>query len=168
MIKPKTKAELLALAESERKILEDVLLSLSEGAWTDPTVTDAGWEVKDVLSHLTAWQSMFFDWYAAGLRGEVPPLPALGYKWNQTPALNQMIFERYKDRSVQELRDAFESSHARLLALIGEIPEDNLTAPGRYAWTKNWTLLQYTDAVAGRHYHWASDMIRKWAKKRRG
>jgi len=49
------------------------------------------WSVKEVLAHLVEWEQMVVGWYRVGHGGEVPELPAPGYKWNQTPPLNQML-----------------------------------------------------------------------------
>jgi hypothetical protein len=43
----------------------------------------------------------------AGRRNKVPQLPAPGFKWNQTPALNQQIFEQYRDWSLNDVLAKF-------------------------------------------------------------
>ena len=70
------KQELLSEIRRERRLLDDALALLSVRQMTKAGVTRGGWSVKDVLAHLVEWQQMNLDWYAAGLRGETPAIPA--------------------------------------------------------------------------------------------
>ena len=88
MPRPTSKTDLLAAIEKERSALETYLETLTLEQMTDPGIVGE-WSVKDVLAHLIEWEQMVLGWHAAGLRGETPELPAPGFKWNQTPALNQ-------------------------------------------------------------------------------
>jgi hypothetical protein len=61
---------------------------------------------------------MCLGWYRAGQIGEVPALPAPGFKWNQTPALNQKIYEQYRDKPLAEIQTLFKDSHSEILGVI--------------------------------------------------
>ena len=43
-----------------------------------------------------------------------PQTPAAGYKWFQLPALNQQIYERYRDRPLEEILAKACASHQEL------------------------------------------------------
>ena len=73
------KQELLSEIRLERAALDDALAPLTPRHMTMAGVTKGGWSVKDVLAHLVEWQAMNLDWYAAGLRGERPAIPAPGF-----------------------------------------------------------------------------------------
>jgi hypothetical protein len=52
--------------------------------------------LRDVLGHLHHWHLMLLDWYAVGMSGKKAAMPAEGYKWSETPALNRWIWEQYR------------------------------------------------------------------------
>jgi hypothetical protein len=85
------KQELLNEIRRERSALDDALMLLTLRQMTKGGVTRGGWSVKDVLAHLVEWQQMNLAWYAAGLRGEKPAVPAPGFTLRELPRLNDMI-----------------------------------------------------------------------------
>ncbi len=89
MPRPTSKRDLMVAIDQERGKLEAILVTLKPEQMVEPGVVGE-WSVKDVLAHLVEWEQMALGWYRAGLRGETPDLPAPGYKWNQTPQLNQI------------------------------------------------------------------------------
>ena len=160
MPRPTSKQELLAAIERERGVLETTLENLTPEQTTEPGIV-GDWSVKDVLAHLIEWEQMCLGWYKAGLRGEVPPLPAPGFKWNQTPELNQKIYEEYCHLPLDEILKRFHSSHNEILAVIQELSNENLFTPGQFTWTKKNTLGTYMVSATSSHYHWANTEIRK-------
>ena len=164
MAKRMSKAELLEEIQGERAKLEATLAGLNKTQMTQPGVTEAGWAVRDVLAHLVDWEQRGLEWYAAGLRGEKPELPAPGMKWSELPRLNQQIFEKSRRRALQKVLDEFQASYQRVLSVVQAMPAEDLEVPGRFAWTGKWTVGQFMAANSGSHYRWARDLIRKWAK----
>lgn len=167
MPKPKTKADLLIEAESEYAALEQFLAALQAAQMLSPGALGK-WSVKDVLAHLFEWQHMFFGWYEAGLRGETPPMPAAGYKWNQLPALNHAIYLRYRDLPLDEVLDRFRASHRQTLELIQTFSAEELAQPGRFAWAGQHALCGFISANCGSHYRWARTAMRKGLSKSQG
>jgi len=94
------KKELLLEIQRERIALDDTLALVPIRRMTKAGVTRGGWSVKDVLAHLVEWQQMNLDWYAAGLRGEKPAMPAPGFTLRELPRLNQMIYLKHHRRSL--------------------------------------------------------------------
>jgi nicotinamidase-related amidase len=103
-------------------------------------------------------------WYEAGVRGEKPATPAKGYKWSELPALNQDIYERYKDAQLDAVRTQLDTSHKHMLAGIESLAEDELFTPGRHKWTGVSTLAAYINSCGGAHYRWARTGIRRGTK----
>jgi hypothetical protein len=89
-------------------------------------VTRGGWSVKDVLAHLIEWQQMNFDWYAAGLRGEKPPMPAPGFTLRELPRLNEMIYRKHHRRSLEAVLQDYRSYHKRVVTLVETLPDIDL------------------------------------------
>lgn len=166
MPRPIDKVHLLAESQKEFESLDEFLSGLELDEATRPG-TLGEWSVKDVLAHLYEWQQMFFRWYEAGLRGEKPAVPAEGYKWSQLPALNQKIFESYRDCPLHEIAELLRTSHQKTMALVKTLPGETLTTPGLYPWMNQNTLIAYLAANTSSHYHWARTEMRKGLKKRR-
>ena len=160
MPRPASKDDLLAAIEKERTALEAYLDGLTETQMTEPDLVGE-WAAKDVLAHLIEWEQMCLSWYQAGLRGETPELPAPGYKWNQTPALNQMIFEKHRDRPLADILAEFNASHQEIMQIITELNNTQLFTAEQYPWTKKNTLGAYFVSATSSHYLWARKEIQK-------
>ena len=163
MPRPTSKADLLAAIDKEREVLEELLGTLTPEQMVVPGVVGE-WSVKDVLAHLIEWEQMVLGWYRAGLRGEIPELPAPGYKWNQTPQLNQMIYEKHRDRPLDEVMELFGALHQEILDVIKKLSNEELFTTGKYAWTKKNTMGTYFVSATSSHYLWARKEIRKGRK----
>lgn len=159
------KAELLSEIYRERVALDDTIAGLTPRQMTMAGVTRGGWSVKDILGHLVEWQQMNLDWYAAGLRGEKPVIPAPGYTLRELPRLNQMIRRKHHRRSLQAVVQDYRSYHQRVVTLIESLPDTDLVTLGRFSWTgPSWTLSDYLRAATAAHYLWARTRIRRWRR----
>jgi hypothetical protein len=157
------KKDLLIEIQHERNALDDALALLSPRQMTKPGVTRGGWSVKDVLAHLVEWQQMNLDWYAAGLRGEKPAMPALGFTLRELPRLNEMIYRKHHRRSVAAVMRDYQTYHERVVELIESLSDSDLITLGRFSWTGgSWTLSDYLRASTAAHYLWARKRIRHW------
>lgn len=160
MPRPLNKTQLLAVAHKEFHKLETYLSSLSPEQMKASNAPQKS--VKDILAHLYEWQQMFFIWYAAGLRAEMPDVPAPGYKWSQLPALNQAIYEKYNHLSLDDALTWFRASHAKTMQFIESLSDGELTTPGLYPWMNRNTLLANLNSTTGSHYVWAVKEIKKF------
>jgi hypothetical protein len=157
------KKELLEAIQRERSALDDALALLSVRQMTTAGVTRGGWSVKDILAHLVEWQQMNLDWYAAGVRGEKPALPAPGFTWRELPRLNEMIYRKHHRRSLQAVKSDYLSYHKRIVELIEAVPDADLVTSNRFSWTgSSWTLSDYFRANTAAHYLWARKRIQRW------
>ena len=159
------KQQLLAEIAGQRTALDECLALIPARLMTKAGVTHGGWSVKDILAHLVEWQQMNFDWYAAGQRGEKPAMPAPGFTLRELPRLNQMIYRKHHRRPLRAVLQDYESYHARILALIHTLSDEDLVTLGRFSWTgPSWTLSDYLRASTAAHYLWARTRIRRWWK----
>jgi len=157
------KKELLKEIERERQALDETLALLTTRQMTTPGVTPGGWSVKDVLAHLVEWQQMNLDWYAAGLRGEKPAMPAPGYTLRELPRLNEMIYRKHHRRSLRAVMEDYHAYHERVVKLIASLKDDELVTLERFSWTgPSWTLSDYLRASTAAHYLWARKRIRRF------
>jgi hypothetical protein len=159
-------SELLAEIQLERTMLEETLSPIPTRLMTRAGVTRGGWSIKDVLAHLVEWQRMNLDWYAAGLRGEKPAMPAPGFTLREIPRLNKMIYQKHHRRSLEAVLEDYRSYHERIVTLITRLSDTDLITLGRFSWTgPSWTLSDYLRAGTAAHYLWARTRIRRWWKK---
>src|SRR5512134_3563854 len=126
------KQDLLAEIRVERAALDQTLALLTPRQMTRAGVTRGGWSVKDVLAHLVEWQRMNLDWYAAGLRGEKPAMPAPGFTLRELPRLNEMIYRKHHRRSLRAVLQDYRSYHERVVDLINALPDADLITLGRF------------------------------------
>jgi hypothetical protein len=160
--------ELLKEIQRERTALDETLAPLTPREMTRAGVTRGGWSVKDILAHLVEWQRMNLDWYAAGLRGEKPPIPAPGYTLRELPRLNQMIYRKHHRRPLQAVIEDYRSYHERVVALIESLSDADLVTLERFSWTgPSWTLSDYLRASTAAHYLWARTRVRRWLRAQR-
>jgi uncharacterized protein (TIGR03083 family) len=156
---------LLLAIDRERGALDAFLATLTPEQMVAGGVVSE-WSVKDVLAHLIEWEQMVLAWYAAGLRGETPQLPAPGYKWSELPQLNQAIYEKHRDRPLEAILAQYAASHAEIVALIQQLSDDELFEARRYSWTRSNTLGAYFVSATSSHYLWARNELRKGVKRK--
>jgi hypothetical protein len=166
MPRPTSKVQLLEYARENFEKLQKEIADLTQEQKIDPGVV-GDWSVKDVLAHLLEWQRMSRSWYAAGKRGETPVTPSEDYTWREIPALNQHIYETYKDNPLDEIERDFLASHDEMMALIETMDDEELFTPKVYKWTKSTTLGSYLTSSTSSHYDWARKEIRWGLKAKR-
>lgn len=159
-----SKEELVASIEAEHQRFVELLSNipadfyLVEGVWGD------GWNIRDLLAHLTEWEQMFLSWFRDGQDGRQPDMPAKGFKWNQTPALNRAIWKKHKQRTVAEIMAEFETSYEEIFSLAQRLSAQELLEPGRFAWTGKNSLTTYLGANTVSHYRTATRILQRWLR----
>lgn len=165
MAVPKTKEDLLYQAEENYKKLNLLVDSYSEEAEKKefPPGT-MNRNIRDVLGHLYHWHLLMFDWYDQGMKGEEPPMPAPGYKWNQLSDLNLMIWEKCQQIPLSEIRKNLDQSHQKSMEIIKAHSQEELFEKKRYPWTGSSSMATYFRVNTAGHYNWAYKLIRKVLK----
>lgn len=163
MSRPANKLQLTASAREERQKLDDFLSTLTPDQMTQDGILGP-WSAKDVLAHLYEWEQMVLHWYIAGKRGETPAVPAEGYKWSQILALNQYIYEKHRDRQLEQVLALYRQSHAQVMETIEARSEKELFTPGLHPWMNKNYLASYFASCTSSHYRWARTEMRKGLK----
>ncbi|HZS89698.1 MAG TPA: DinB family protein [Chloroflexota bacterium] len=107
----------------------DTLVAAVEGASADPNVRGkAGWNLGQVLAHITAWEE-------EGIQ-QIPALAAGGAdKEYDDDTVNAAIAASAEKKSLAEIRDSFEATHARLIGVIQGLDESIFASPNpTYDW----------------------------------
>lgn len=110
---------------------------------------------RDVLMHLYEWHAMLERWYREGMDGDIPSMPAPGYKWSTIKLLNMQIWENYQDVTLNKAIKKLKLSHERVMDLIKSHSNEEITTKQYYKWTKTSNLYSYFAANTFQHYIWA-------------
>ena len=161
MSRPTTRAQLLDAMDAEYARLRQSVARLPAELRDRPGACDA-WSVKDLLAHLHAWQVMLLAWEAEGAAGGSPVIPAPGYTWTTTPALNEEIRMRTRDDPWEAVCARLDESHARVRSLIAGW-EGDLFAKGVVRWTGSTSVGAYAVSATSSHDAWATTLIRRFA-----
>ena len=153
-----SKAELLDAIRKEWKALSDKMSSLSQEELVFPGAM-GDWSVKDILSHLTAWEKLLLEWYEASRRGGRPQVPGPGLTWAELDLLNRQLYEQDRERPLDEVLQAFRDSYRRTLSAIEAMDEEDLLTAGRFPWTGRHSLVVFASHCTSGHYAWAREEI---------
>jgi hypothetical protein len=160
-----SKPALLEQIEHEHRAFVELVQSIPRARYREPGVWGDGWTVHDLLAHLTEWEQMFLRWYREGRRGGTPAMPAPGYKWGQTPALNRAIWRKHHRESVATVLSRFDASYREILSLARRLSPEDLLVPGRFAWTGKLPLSAYLGPNTCSHYRTAGKFLKRWQKR---
>ncbi len=122
-----TREEVIARTTQEFELLDQLVANLSDTGWQRPVPrpeTKDPWTVKDALAHITHWKADMIRSIHGGRR------PSEERGLNIT-AGNRLIYERWRDRSPQEVLAWHRQVHAELLAALRSAPDDWFTCKDR-------------------------------------
>lgn len=162
MSRPSSRKQLLERMETDFQKLLSEVERVQPAERLEPGACE-GWSVKDILAHLDAWHRMFLEWERVGSSGQMPDLPAAGYSWKETPALNEAIWQRTRADAYGAVLLRFHESHARVQAVIESYDEDGLFEKKRSAWTGSTSVGSYAVSATTSHYDWATKLVRRFA-----
>ncbi|MCT2534846.1 ClbS/DfsB family four-helix bundle protein [Aquibacillus koreensis] len=153
----KSEKEILILnSEQNLKTIFEVIESVpSKNRKISIETQDRDKNFRDVLMHLYEWHAMLERWYREGMAGDIPFIPAPGYKWRNIKLLNMKIWESYQDVTLNQAINKLRLSHERVVDLIRSHTDDQLMTKKYYKWTKTSNLYSYFAANTSNHYKWA-------------
>jgi hypothetical protein len=125
---PQDKAELIALIADEWMALLQIIDKTTPDQMTTPDV--GGWSPKDNLAHLAAWEGFMIRRY---LQGQ-PPHEAIQIEKAtlehlEEDDINQILFERNRLRSVDDVLQELQQTHATLLDTLEQMTFADLMQP---------------------------------------
>ncbi len=153
-----TKAELIQKIESDWDNLQAALDGLTEEQMHRPGVVGE-WTIKDILAHITAWQSRLIATMFKAERGLTPEAAEPGKTIDQ---LNEKFYREMKDRSFDQVWDDLDSSYHQLLSRLEGWKEKDLFDPKRFKWMKGEPFVEYIAGDSYEHYAEHAEQIRKW------
>lgn len=150
---PQTKAELLQLVQNGRIQLTTLINQIPKERMEEKGV-ESDWSIKDILAHITAWETKMSTSFAHILVSNDPP------EWPTTPKavddLNAKFYADNRDKSLTQVLAEFETSYPNAVAATEALSADDLFNPDRFAWREGnplwWTVAgntfgHYTDHI---------------------
>jgi hypothetical protein len=112
---PQDKAELMQRIDHEWAALERVIEPLRDEQMS--LLDLGGWSIKDNLAHLTAWEQFMRLHYLRNLPAhEVLDIDEAIFKRGDEDELNEIMFQRNKNRSVSDILAVLRRTHELVLA----------------------------------------------------
>jgi hypothetical protein len=124
---PQDKTELLTRIRAEWDALMTAIRSLSPQQMTTPDAS--GWSPKDNLAHLAAWE----NWLVRYHLGSEAPHDVLGldeesFNCLDETAINALIFQRNKDKSLETVLSELNEAHRQVIARLDSLDFDVVMA----------------------------------------
>ena len=125
---PGSKEELMSAIRREWKKLMDVVDRLDEQKMTAPD--EGGWSPKDNLAHLTEWMNSLMGYHM----DKRPAHEVMRMTEEQTrdwdmEVINPVLFERNKDRSIEDVMDELKRTYEKVLAKLDAMSYEDLMKP---------------------------------------
>ncbi len=155
-----TKDELIHQIETEWANLQSALDGLTEEQMHRPGVVGE-WSIKDILAHITAWQTRLITTMFKAEKGFAPDTTEGGPTVDQ---MNEKFYQEMKDRSFEQVWDDFDSSHYQLLNRLKGWQEKDLFDPQKFTWMKGNPFVEYIAGDSYEHYAEHAQQIREWRK----
>lgn len=157
------KAELLAALKTEREQLLKLLDGLPDEAYLGPGVVGSEWSLKDVLSHITAWESELVTLLAFTRRGQRPKIEMGSH---DVDALNAKWYTAFKDRPLDRVRADFHGVRGQTIHQVEALTDDQLAESKKYPWLKDTPLWKWIAEESFEHDAEHAADIQAWLKRR--
>ena len=155
------KSQVLAEMQAARDEFDALLEQVSDERMLEPAL-DGGRSVKDILSHLAAWERRCARWLEVSLRGEVPERPEPGVPWAQMDELNERDFLAAQADTLQEAWDKYRRLYLELFDLVNSMPEEDFGENHRFSWWQGEPISAVIAANSFEHYREHAEQIRAW------
>lgn len=161
---PASKQELLEALENSYSTLRSELLSIPAELSRKKHLPE-NQNPCDLLAYQIGWGRLLVGWYESGVKGEMPELPAKGFKWNQLGILANHFYAQHATNTYDELLNQFDKVYHEVHRLIKSASEKELYGLEVYAWTGHkWPLGRWINVNTSSPYKSALAKLRRWKK----
>jgi hypothetical protein len=109
----------------------DVVARL-EAAHKMTTPDEGGWSPKDNLAHLSEWMNSMMGYHMDKRPPqEVMRIPQEAAKGWDMEVINPILFERNKDRPLEDVKNELQQTYEKVLAKLDSMSFEDLLAPRR-------------------------------------
>jgi hypothetical protein len=122
------RTEFVQKLEAAWEEIEACLASLSESQMTD-TFDEQGWNVKDHIAHLAAWEESAALLFHGKTRHQTLGIDLGEFTGENINAINAAVRERWQPLSTQAMLERFHSIHKSLMASVAKLADKDLNQP---------------------------------------
>ena len=122
------RAKLLGTLDAAWTEFHESYADLTDDQLLEPGVTGA-WSVRDLIAHVSWWEEEALTHVPLVLEGGRPPRYSVTY--GGIDAFNALMTERWREWSLDEVRERSEKTHRRLIAYLENLPANELAAHTR-------------------------------------
>jgi len=155
--------EVVKALEESRKQFLGALEGLDENDFTEPGVVGA-WSIKDVLYHLTMWESEMVKLLWQASQGQEPSTAQLSGE--DPDALNSAWAIQGADRALETIMEDFHSVGKQAIRRVNELQKEDFEDPERFSWLDNQPLWTWIAQDSFNHEKEHSEQILAWRAAR--
>ncbi len=163
-----TKPQLLETLQTRRAAWDVLLASVAEERMTQPGAA-GHWSVKDIVSHVTAYERWLVEWLTAASQNTFPaPSPLDDVDIERR---NARVYELTHAMSLQDVMNDAHQNFDALLTIIEVLPDEYFNNPQSAEWFMKpyWSKMNAVpDAVinlSADHYDEHIPTIKPWIEK---
>jgi hypothetical protein len=117
--------EILEEIHASRAEIEAIIDELSQAQMTQAT-DEGGWSIKDHLAHIAEWQRRGLGVIEGRAAWESLGIDKDTYQSLDIDAINQIIYDRNKDRPLPEVLTDFRKTQEKVILTLEQMNEDDL------------------------------------------
>ena len=125
------------------------------------------WTVKELLAVRTWWTENVVAWIVEWRNGRSPITPAQGYRWKETPRLNNDIARRARRESYASICERLERGYSEVLNLVDSLSDRELLDTGVFSGAGNYPIRRWISLNTVRQYTTARSFIRRAIRETR-
>jgi uncharacterized damage-inducible protein DinB len=92
------------------------------------------WSVKDIIAHLTSYEHVLVDVLTTLTGGGSTPTPYLAKFSEPGGQFNDAEVDARKKKTIKEVLAEFNDTHAQVMAMLAQIPEETRRQTGTLPW----------------------------------
>ncbi len=155
------KSELVSALGASRNALLAAIDDLTDFELIEPGVVN-DWSVKDILSHLTAWEAELVTLLVQARNTKRPAFLDRG----DTDELNAKWYNEYKNRALDRVMADFAAVRKQTIRQVASYSDKELNDPKLYKWLNDEPLWTWIAAETFEHEAEHTEQIKKWVETR--
>lgn len=160
-----SKETVLSALKASRESMLKALEGLDDPALHEPSVM-GDWSVKDILVHLSLWESELVTLLWQARQGRKPGTALLGQE--SVDELNARWFEMHKDRPIEQVLEDFHAVRRQTARRVDSYTDRELGDPDLFPWLKGETLERWIAEDSYEHENEHAAQIIAWRRSRGG
>lgn len=142
---------------STRAEWDELVSQLAKAGQTNVPLTGV-WTLKDIVAHLTFWETRPVKWFEAAARGTTPEPSPAQRDWGEAQ-INEWIYEQNRGRSLEDVLAVSRETHDAVVNAVRAMAEEELFER-EYSWLGDASLAESVPGNSYEHYRDHINMIR--------